>query len=144
MTAETSNARGLVAKLAAHVRPTCSELWDEAQAFLAAEGVQAGDVEQRARELFTAQADRLAAPWDRQWGPTKEHWRAKAREALSQQPEARGVVDELLVNIRRSCDRARNSLDPLPQNSSLLASLDHIENLAQEARSALTEARNVR
>ena len=35
------DVRGLVAKLAAHVRPTCSELWDEAQAFLAAEGVQA-------------------------------------------------------------------------------------------------------
>jgi hypothetical protein len=35
---------GLVAKLAAHVRPTCSELWDEAQAFLAAKGKQAGKV----------------------------------------------------------------------------------------------------
>lgn len=35
------DVRWLVAKLAAHVRPTCSELWDEAQAFLAAEGVQA-------------------------------------------------------------------------------------------------------
>lgn len=41
--AARGGVRGLVAKLAAHVRPTCSELWDEAQAFLAAEGVQAGE-----------------------------------------------------------------------------------------------------
>src|SRR5690606_31871407 len=53
--AARGDVRGLVAKLAAHVRPTCSELWDEAQAFLAAEGVQAGEVEQRARELLAAE-----------------------------------------------------------------------------------------
>ena len=33
--AALGDAMRLVAKLAAHVRPTCSELWDEAQAFLA-------------------------------------------------------------------------------------------------------------
>lgn len=32
---QPADARRLIAKLAAHVRPTCSELWDEAQAFLA-------------------------------------------------------------------------------------------------------------
>ena len=37
------------------------------------------DVESAARALFEAQADRLAAPWDRQWEPTKEHWRKVAR-----------------------------------------------------------------
>src|SRR5690606_22609985 len=47
--AARGDVRRLVAKLAAHVRPTCSELWYEAQAFLAAEGVQAVDAEQRAQ-----------------------------------------------------------------------------------------------
>lgn len=41
LTVALGDARRLVERLAAHVRPTCSELWYEAQAFLAAEGVQA-------------------------------------------------------------------------------------------------------
>lgn len=43
-------------------------------------------VEDKARAMFEAQADKLAAPWERQWEPTKEHWRAKARVELTQQP----------------------------------------------------------
>lgn len=37
------DVRGLVEKLAAHVRPTCSELWDEAQAFLAQQPTEDAD-----------------------------------------------------------------------------------------------------
>lgn len=100
--AARGDVRGLVAKLAAHVRPTCSELWDEAQAFLAAEGVQAGEVEQRARELLAAEYERAGIPGaatdtrNRAWGDHLDHEvciRA-ITSALSQQPEARGVVDE--------------------------------------------------
>lgn len=40
------------------------------------------DVESAARALFEAQADPLAASWDRQWGPTKELWRKVARGNL--------------------------------------------------------------
>lgn len=45
-------------------------------------------VEDKARAMFEAQADRLAAPWDRQWEPTKDFWRKCAAEALAQQPAA--------------------------------------------------------
>lgn len=37
------------------------------------------DVESAARALFEAQADPLAASWDRQWEPTKAYWRLVAR-----------------------------------------------------------------
>ena len=45
-------------------------------------------VEDTALEMFTKQADKLAAPWERQWEPTKEFWRGRAKEALAQQSSA--------------------------------------------------------
>jgi hypothetical protein len=47
------------------------------------------------------------------------------------------VVDELLVNIRRACHNARNHVTETHEGSILLATVDHIDNLAQEARTAL-------
>jgi len=41
-------------------------------------------VEGLARWMFEDQADGLAAPWDRQWEPTKEFWRRRATSALAQ------------------------------------------------------------
>lgn len=38
-------------------------------------------LEAAARRMFEQQADPLAAPWDRQWEPTKEHWRKEAAKA---------------------------------------------------------------
>lgn len=46
------------------------------------------EVEDKARAMFEAQADKLTAPWDRQWEPTKGFWRKRAAEALAQQPAA--------------------------------------------------------
>ena len=50
-----------------------------------------------------------------------------------------GVTDELLINIQRACKRGRNASDPTPDNSSFIASFDHIEDLAQQARHALEQ-----
>ena len=58
-------------------------------------------VEDKARAMFEAQADKLTAPWDRQWEPTKGFWRKRAAEALAQQPAA---MDEA---IRRDAERYR-------------------------------------
>ena len=49
-----------------------------------------GDVEALARKMFTDQADKLAAPWDRQLEPTKQHWREKATEQLNTSKQAAG------------------------------------------------------
>lgn len=38
-------------------------------------------VESAARIMFEQHADKLAAPWERQWESTKAHWRARAVEA---------------------------------------------------------------
>ena len=46
-------------------------------------------LESTARRMFEQQADPLAAPWDRQWEPTKEHWRKIA--ALASTPAAPGI-----------------------------------------------------
>src|SRR5690606_18392482 len=93
MTAETSDARGdvrgLVAKLAAHVRPTCSELWDEAQAFLAAEGVQAREVSAYDLAVLDDAAETLDRLGDGSAGLRTA--RARIASALSQQPEAQAA-----------------------------------------------------
>lgn len=64
------------------------------------------DVESAARALFEAQADRLAAPWDRQWEPTKEHWRKVARGnlyATTPHPSA-DAVREYVTELRAQAD----------------------------------------
>ena len=60
-------------------------------------------VEDKAREMFTEQADKLAAPWERQWEPTKELWRRRAKEALDQQPS---VAPEGMVLVPREPTQA--------------------------------------
>lgn len=54
------------------------------RAIEAALKLSASNVEPEARALFEAQADPLAASWDRQWEPTKEHWRKVARANFCQ------------------------------------------------------------
>lgn len=51
----------------------------------AASGGDSASLEQRARSLFEAQADPHDAPWDRQWEPTKQHWRNQAAALANQQ-----------------------------------------------------------
>lgn len=55
-----------------------------------AELEQLKDIEGRARRMFEAQADKLAAPWCRQWEATKDCWRAAARFELAAQTKAGG------------------------------------------------------
>ena len=65
------------------------------------------DVESAARALFEAQADPLAASWDRQWGPTKELWRKVARGnlyATTPQPSA-DAVREYVTELRAQADQ---------------------------------------
>lgn len=61
-----------------------------------------GDVEALARKMFTDQADKLAAPWDRQWEPTKQHWREKATEQLNTSKQAAG---EAVAGLMELADR---------------------------------------
>lgn len=56
--------------------------------------------------------------------------------ALSE-PVGVGCADELMLNIQRACKRGRNAADPSAENSSFIASFDHIEDLAQQARRVL-------
>lgn len=67
------------------------------------------DLEARARAMFEAQADPLAASWDLQWGPTKEYWRNVARGnlyATTHQPSADAVreVPDGMVLVPREPD----------------------------------------
>lgn len=39
-------------------------------------------VEGVAKAMFEWQADKMTVSWDRQWEPTKNYWREKAREAM--------------------------------------------------------------
>ena len=63
-------------------------------------------VEDKAQEMFTEQADKLAAPWERQWEPTKALWRRRAEEALAQQPAA---VDDVRIP-RELAERVQDAL----------------------------------
>jgi len=47
------------------------------------------------------------------------------------------AAEELLLNIKRSCIRARNYTPPVSGNSAFLATCDHIEDLADQALSQL-------
>lgn len=50
-----------------------------------------------------------------------------------------GVTDELLTNIQRACVRGRNSLPITKEYDNSLATFDHIEDLAQQAKRALAQ-----
>lgn len=65
------------------------------------------DLDARARSMFEAQADPIAASWDRQWGPTKEYWRKVARGnlyATTHQPSA-DAVREYVTELRAQADQ---------------------------------------
>lgn len=149
MTAETSNARGLVAKWRGSRMPdatdpfdagcnyTLTHCADELEAALAAEGVQAGEVEQRLaedRELLEAIREAM--------GGGAYDTLPKRIAALSQQPEARGVVDAAL-------QRAAESVRVPPKMTATRGEYFKAGARAMIAAmnrelAALTEARNVR
>ena len=90
------------------------------------------DVESAARALFEAQADPLAASWDRQWGPTKELWRKVARGnlyATTPKPSADAVRE--LVKRWRGSGKAIAHICADELESLLSAASDHQQNAAQ-------------
>lgn len=62
-------------------------------ATLRQQAARVDEVEAKARELHEAyradNPDARMVSWDQQWEPTREHWREKARAALSAQPAPR-------------------------------------------------------
>lgn len=74
---------------------------DTALAALAAQPeAQVAGVEDLAEWMFNNQKDKLAAPWERQWEPTKAYWRGRAAERLATQPEAQAGGE--LVTVSRA------------------------------------------
>lgn len=89
------------------------------------------DVESAARALFEAQADPLAASWDRQWGPTKELWRNVARGnlyATTPQPSA-DAVRELVKRWREDAEIA----DRNTEGNSYASCADELESMLSAA-----------
>ena len=96
------------------------------------------DVESAARALFEAQADPLAASWDRQWGPTKELWRKVARGnlyATTPQPSAdavRELVEALQVAELALRERGLRACGEYKQIAAAIAKAsNHQQNAAQ-------------
>lgn len=114
----------------------------ELEAALAAEGVQAGEVEQRARELLAAEYakdERYGMAYAARNGSNDVMPAIRAIvAALSQQPEARGVVDEAMV------ERACRAHDPMYDHVGNDTRADMRERMRTALTAALTEARNVR
>jgi|GEM_PF-2793201 len=127
---EKSTGAGLL-----HAGEYLSDRTDEAlkvwQAALATTGKQQGGevqgdaLEAEARRLFQAQADKLAAPWERQWEPTKKHWRAAAlaaRQPVRQEAVVTYCGRRLTPEGTRECwGVLAEGVEDLPRNTKLYA-----------------------
>lgn len=98
------------------------------------------DVESAARALFEAQADPIAASWDRQWGPTKELWRKVARGnlyATTPQPSADAVREYDRELIARMLETPAVFEDASRREQARL--LREADNLEADARTVVLE-----
>ena len=83
-------------------------------------------LETMARQMFEAQADKLAAPWNQQWEPTKENWRKKAAAALkASTPAAPGIdLRNAILQLREDALHMKDPGDTVNAYNRVLALID--------------------